>query len=253
MNVGGDDRERGRAGDRTERRLSTGQVVELPLACEFTAAGGLFPASAERLAARLPERLSPVRVAPGIGAVALVGIEYHRVGGLAPYDEFAVVVPVIADARTDLLGAQLLGADVGGYVDWLPVTTEASVALGAEIWGYPKELATIEIEDRGGVRRTTVSVDGDRILTLDVRRASGRERDLTARSYTAKNGRLLASHAALGGQFAVRPLSRRVSLSLSDHERADAIRDLGVSDRSLGRLYAPRSRARLGPGRPVRE
>lgn len=246
-----DDREPGRAGDRTERRLSTGQVVELPLACEFTAAGGLFPASAERLSVRLPERLSPVRVAPGTGAVALVGIEYHRVGGLAPYDEFAVVVPVVADPRTELAGVQLLGGDVGGYVDWLPVTTEASVALGTEVWGYPKELAAIEVEDRGGVRRTTVSVDGERVLALDVRRASGREREMTARSYTVKDGRLLASRAALAGEFAVRPLSRQVSLSLSDHERADALRDLGVRDRSLGRLYAQQARARLGRGRPA--
>ncbi|WP_435180792.1 acetoacetate decarboxylase family protein [Halorussus sp. AFM4] len=245
--------DRGRDEGRTERRLSTGQIVDLPLACEFTAAGGLFPASARRLAARLPERLSPVRVAPGTGAVALVSIEYHYVGGLEPYDEFAVAVPVVADARTELPGAQLLGADVGGYVDWLPVTTEASVALGTEIWGYPKELATIDVEDRGGVRRTTVSVGGGRVLTLGVGRASGRDRGLTARSYTVKDSRLLASRAALAGEFAVRPLSRRVSLSLGDHDRADALRELGVRGRSLGRLYAPRARARLGPGRPAGE
>lgn len=237
------------------RMLSTGHTVELPLDCEFTAAGGLFPASARKLSARLPDRLSPIRVAPRTSAVAFASIEYHHVGGLDPYDEFAVIVPVVADARTDLPGAQLFGADAGGYVHYLPVTTEASVALGTEIWGYPKELADITIEDRGGVRRTTVSLDGKAVVTLDVPKARPKlgSRDLTAHSYTEMDGRLVRTRADLAGKFAVRPLSQRASVSFGDHERAGDLRGLGLRHRPLGRLYAPRARARLHPGRRLDE
>lgn len=243
------------AGDSAERTrtLSTGHTVELPFDCEFTAASGLFPAPAQRLSARLPDRLSPIRVAPRTGAVALVSIEYHHVGGLDPYHEFAVVVPVVADSRTDLPGAQLFGADAGGYVHYLPVTTEASVALGTEVWGYPKELADITIEDRGGVRRTTVSLDGEEVVTLAVRRAAGREREVTTHGYAETDGRPVRNRADLVGEFALRPLSQRASVSLGDHERADDLRGLELRHRPLGRLYAPRARARLHPGRRLDE
>lgn len=246
------------AAARTQRRLSTGHTVQLPLECEFTMVGGVFPASARRLSARLPERLSPLRVAPRTGAVALASIEYHYVGELDPYDEFAVIVPAVADARTDLLGAQLFGGNVGGYVHYLPVTTEASVALGTEIWGYPKEVADIAVEDitaedRSEVRRTEVSIDGERVVSLDVRKAETSERELTMQSYTEKDDRLLASDAELGGEFALKPLSQRVSFSLGDHDRAEELRGLGIRQQSLGRLYAPMMRARLHPGRPLAE
>ncbi len=247
-----------RADGRGVRRLSTGHAVELPLDCEFTMAGALFPASAESLAAGLPDRLSPVRVASRTGALALVSIEYHRVAGLDPYDEVAVIVPVVADARTDLPGAQLVGGDLGGWVHWLPVTTEESVALGREIWGYPKEVADIEIEERAGTRRTTVSLDGELVVALDVEpvesrtcdvtTAVTRERDLTLQSYTELDGDLLATRVALDGPLALRPLSRRASVSLGSHDRADDRRALGIGQFSLGRLYSSRMRARLHPG-----
>lgn len=235
------------------RTLSTGHTVELPLDCEFTAAGGLFPASARTLSARLPDRLSPIRVAPRTGAVAFVSIEYHYVGGLDPYDEFAVIVPVVADARTDLPGAQLFGADVGGYVHYLPVTTEASVALGTELWGYPKELADVTVEDRDGVRRATVSLDGEAVVTLDVPKARPKlgSRELTAHSYTEMGEGLVRTQADLAGKFAIRPLSQRATVSFGDHERADELRQLGLRRRPLGRLYASRARARLHPGRRI--
>lgn len=238
---------------RTQRRLSTGHTVELPLECEFSMVGGLFPASARRLSARLPERLSALRVAPRTGTVALASIEYHRVGELDPYDEFAVIVPVVADAGTDLLGAQLLGGNVGGYVHYLPVTTEASVALGTEIWGYPKEVADIVVEDRGEVRRTEVSIDGERIVSLDVQKAETSERELTMQSYTEKDGRLLRTRVDLDGEFGLKPLSQRVSFSLGNHKRSEELRGLGIRQRSLGRLYAPRMQARLHPGRHLTE
>jgi hypothetical protein len=238
-----------------ERRLSTGQIVELPLECEFTLVGGMFPASARRLSAALPDRLSALRIAPGVGAVTLASIEYHYVGGLDPYDEFAVIVPAVADARTDLPGAQLLGGlldgSIGGYVSYLPVTTEASVALGREIWGYPKEVADIEIEDRGASRRTTVSIDGERVVSLAVRKVETSERETTMRSYTELDGRLLGNRVDLGGEFALKPLRQRASFSLGPHERADELGKLGLREWPLATLSGRRMRARLHPGREL--
>ncbi|ELZ03501.1 acetoacetate decarboxylase, partial [Natrialba asiatica DSM 12278] len=161
--------------ERTRRRLSTGHVVELPLDLSFAMGGVTVPARRNRLDPVLPRGLSSLAIAPGVGCVALVGIQYHRVGretgrardgaaetGLDPYDEFAVIVPVVRGSRTNRPLAQLADGEVGGYVHWLPVTTDPSVALGREIWGFPKEAADVTVTDGSDRIRVTVAGDGDR-------------------------------------------------------------------------------------------
>jgi len=66
---------------RTRRRLSTGHVIDLPLELSFAMGGVTVPARRSRLEAVLPEGLSSLAIAPGVGCVALIGIQYHRVGG----------------------------------------------------------------------------------------------------------------------------------------------------------------------------
>lgn len=252
------DEDRLRSGDEGTATLSTGDEVELPLSVECSMAGGLFPASYDGLRERLPsDRLSPVRIAPRTGVVALVAIDYHRTD-VGPYEEFGVIVPVAeAGSRERAVSSgssvrdalsRLSDLSVGGYVTYLPVTTEASVALGREIWGYPKEVADIEIREVGGGRRATVSRDGERIVTLAVGAASGRDRSATLHSYSTMDGDLVRTRADLSGSLAVRPLSQQASVTLGDHDRADELRDLGLRRWSVGRLYGDGLSARFHPG-----
>lgn len=242
----------------SSRRLSTGHEVELPLELAFAMGGVVVPARRSRVARALPDRLSPLALAPGIAPVTLVGIQYRRVGGrdggraesganrrtgLEPYDEFGVVIPCVRDGG---IGPPLAG-EVGGYVHWLPVTTGASVALGRELWGYPKERADVRVVDGPNGIRVIVEVDGDRVLRVEVSRTRRPERKLETRSYTTKDGTLVRTRAEIeGGVGLGSGLGARVELG--DGPRADELRELGLRPRPIARLYGTRVEARLHPG-----
>ncbi|MFB1063796.1 acetoacetate decarboxylase family protein [Natrinema sp. H-ect4] len=248
--------------ERTRRRLSTGHVVDLPLELSFAMGGVTVPARRSRLEAVLPEGLSSLAIAPGVGCVALIGIQYHRVGGgnrdemgLEPYDEFAVIIPAVHGNRTGLPLAQLADGEIGGYVHWLPVTTDPSVALGRECWGYPKERADITVTDGpDGIRAV---VDGDRYgeretVRLEVARPrlSPRARDWTMASFTRKDGDLLRTTARIEGEVAI-GIGPSVGTRL---EVTGALaRELGLWRRPITRLYGSAVRARLFEGERVPE
>ncbi|MFD1563432.1 acetoacetate decarboxylase family protein [Haloarchaeobius amylolyticus] len=241
---------------RARIRLSTGHEIELPLELSFAMGGVTVPARRSRLEAILPDGLSSLAIAPGVGCVALVGIQYHRVGGeqgdatgLEPYDEFAVIVPTVHDSRTNVPVAQLADGTFGGYVHWLPVTTEPAVTLGREIWGYPKERADVTVTDGPNGIRTVVAGGryGGEAVRLEVTRPrlSPRARDWTMASYTTKDDGLLRTTAKIDGEVAI-GLGPSIGTRL---EVAPALaRELGLWQRPLARVYGSQVRARLFAG-----
>ncbi|WP_254761937.1 acetoacetate decarboxylase family protein [Natrinema marinum] len=251
--------------ERARRRLSTGHEVDLPLELSFAMGGVTVPARRGRLEGVLPDGLSALAIAPGVGCVALVGIQYHRVGGsdragiaderrgnetgLEPYDEFAVIVPAVQGSRTDLPIAQLAAGEVGGYVHWLPVTTDPSVALGRELWGYPKERADITVTDGPNGLRAVVAGgrygDGEAVrLEVARPRFAPRRRDWTMASYTTIDGDLLRTPARIEGEVALGLGVGGTRLEIAPPLR----RELGLWQRPLTRLYGSRVRARLFEG-----
>ncbi|RKD98348.1 acetoacetate decarboxylase family protein [Halopiger aswanensis] len=255
-------------GDRSRVRLSTGHTVSLPLELSFAMGGVVVPARRRRLEAALPSALEPLAIAPGIGCVALVGIRYRRVGrgdeagdgaGLEPYDEFAVIVPAVRGARTSVPLAQALDGELGGYVHWLPVTTDASVALGREIWGYPKERVALTVADTPRGMRIAVSRrdgsrgddagDGDDLaVRLEVLRPliGGRRRDLTLRSYSITDGALHRAQARIRGEIAIgSPVGANLCVA------SELASELGLWRRPIARLYGADVRARLEAGDAV--
>ncbi|SDB97834.1 acetoacetate decarboxylase family protein [Natrinema hispanicum] len=247
---------------RSRTRLSTGHEISLPLALSLAMGGVVVPARRSRLEAILPDALSSLAVAPGVGCVALVAIQYHRVGGddrdttgLEPYDEFAVIIPAVHGSRTNTPIAPLAGGEIGGCVHWLPVTTEPAVALGREIWGYPKERTDVTVTDGpDGVRAVVAGGrDGDReTVRLEVARprTSVRARDWTLASYTTKAGALVRTPVQVQGDVAI-GIGPSVGTRL---EVAPALaRELGLWQRPVGRLYGSRVRARLLEGEWITE
>ncbi|QFU82609.1 acetoacetate decarboxylase family protein [Natronorubrum aibiense] len=253
-------------GDRSRVTLSTGHEIALPLELSLAVGGVIVPARRRRLEALLPAPLSSLAIAPGVGCVALVGIQYHRVGGpsdetatattadagLEPYDEFAVIVPAVRGGRTTVPLAQLTDAELGGYVHWLPVTTEPSVALGREIWGYPKERIPITITDGPRGIRTVVDGGDGKQVRLEVTRPRTRkttiDRDWALWSYTTMNGDVVRTQALLRGDLAVgTPLSTTLELG------PELQTELGCWNRPLARLYGSRVRAWLFDGEAVAE
>ena len=221
--------------------ISTGETVELPLSTDATITGAVLPASREGVGDLLPDGLVPVGAGPGRAAVTFLCVEYHRVGRLGefePYDEFGVLLPAVPEATRTVPYLSAFTRGVGGYVWYLPVTTEPARALGVEVWGYPKEVAEITHEERDGRRRTTVDVDGQRLVTIEVDRPPMVTRSESSTSYTERDGELLREELSLSGEIGGWPLSGSVRVSVGSGSRADRLRSLDLGGRALLRFAA---------------
>ncbi|WP_224268701.1 acetoacetate decarboxylase family protein [Haloprofundus salinisoli] len=238
-------------GDEEMATLSTGQTVSLPLRCEADVAGATFTARWERLRAAVPEGLTPIRVAPRSGLVTLAGVRYRSVEGFDPYEEFAVVVPVarrtVGGRGVPYLGA---GAEVGGFVLALPVTTEASKALGREIWGYPKTVADISVAETDDGWRVTADSEGAAATRLTVRGGRALPLDVRATSYSVRNGVLSEAPIDLLGEVRVGVGGARVRVG--DGALGTTLRDLGVGH-PVGRFVGQRLRAHVHAPTPLYE
>ncbi|WP_318569211.1 acetoacetate decarboxylase family protein [Salinigranum marinum] len=234
-------------GEPAARRLSTGHDVTLPLSCRARLGGSVFAADWSPLRAALPDDLTPIRLGPRRGAVAVVGIDYHAVGSLDPYREFAVVVPV-ADSGVAGVPATLSG--VGGYVVDLPVTTEPARALG-DVWGFPKSVTDVDVEATPRTVDVAVADDGrpDVELSVDVGDAPARRfrRRLTA--YAHLDGRLVRIPIDLDAEVRYARGGSGVRLGRGRGRYAAVLRDLGVDPRVYARFVASHATAEIHPPR----
>lgn len=216
--------------------LSTGHAVTLPLSTDADVVGATFGADYHGVDALVPESLAPVSVTPGRAAVTVMCVEYRRIddGTIDPYREVGVLFPVVADDGRVWPRSALSGT-LGGYVWTLPVTTEPARALG-EVWSYPKRVADITFSDDGRWRETTLDADGERVLSLGVKRPRTVSAGLSTRSYTSDEAGVVREPITLQGAFGGVPLSGRVTLSLGQHRLARTLRSLDIGSRALARF-----------------
>lgn len=120
----------------------------------------------------------------------------------------------------------------------MPVTHEPARAFGDEVWGYPKVVADIDIENANGRWETTVTIDGDHFITLSIKRPRTITRTDTLDGYTLKNGTLLRVQLELSGQMGMWPYSKQFSCTFGDHPKAKQLAELDLRDRAFVRLYA---------------
>lgn len=232
--------------------LSTGQTVALPLTTEAAMTAVVFSAALDPVRALLPSGLSPVRVGPQSAAVTFLSVEYHSIdgGSLEPYNEFGVLIPSTRPSSRSAPVLSRLPGGVGGYVQSLPVTTEPARALGDEIWGYPKVVGEIDITEIGQHRRTSVTIDGEEFLTVEIDRPPRFSHTIstTTESYTVRDGTVLREPLSFTGEMSVRPPSTRASYTLG--ESAEKLRDLDIGKWALVRLYGTGSFV-IHPGIPI--
>ncbi|MGH7898880.1 MAG: acetoacetate decarboxylase family protein [Candidatus Binatia bacterium] len=218
--------------------LVEGRLVRLPVAVRDAStmfatyvvpsaiARRLFPQSAIQLA----------EIVPGRGLLTIAAIEY-RDNDLGRYNEIAVAFPVRHGAGRPwpLFGMAIdFAAGRGGvYIHRLPVTTAFSCAAGREIWGFPKIVADIVIEDRGGERVATLSAGGAHVLTLSVvRRGRRRYADRPLDAFAIRDGVVWRTpFVSSGDRVGVRLGGAR--LELGGHAIAGELRALGLPKRPL--------------------
>ena len=128
----------------------------------------LVPASAaQKLIAKSGLRIA--QMLPG-RTICTLGTMNYKDSDLGGYHEVALTFFVHeADSRPLPLISALLGmarGSLSAYVHWLPVNGDLTCEAGRRIWGFPKFVTQIDIEAEGDTERSTLTVDGERVLTL---------------------------------------------------------------------------------------
>jgi hypothetical protein len=144
--------------------LVQGQRVSTPVQIrDATACSAMFAVSAA--AARSVVGASGLTLAEPIRGRAICSLAFVRYvdGDLGPYHEFAVSFLVRRPA-----GA-VDASKVGAFIHWLPVNQPFTLDAGRSIWGFPKEMADIELRSSGGHRQCIVHQDGQLVIDLRVK------------------------------------------------------------------------------------
>jgi hypothetical protein len=241
-----------------------GRTIGLPVEVRSAAQWGvqyLVPAAAaQRLVA--PTGLEVTGPLPGKALMALAVCRYDDTD-LDSYHEVAVsfvVRPHDAPPHPSALqrAREFATGAIGAYIHRLPVDQEFTCAAGRDIWGYPKWMTTIDIDEPdGGDRRsgsgTSIRLvdDGAHVLTLTL--AGGGPVKLPSQappSYSFRDGVLRRTPWEMSADgVAGRPGG--ATLVLGDHPMADELRSLGLPKRALFSSSAARMRASFGAAEVV--
>ncbi|MCC5952615.1 MAG: acetoacetate decarboxylase family protein [Acidimicrobiia bacterium] len=179
-----------------------------------------------------PTTLSVARVGPGgrRSAVTLAAVQYAD-GDLGPYHEVALAFSVRSHDAPDRNPP--MRAPVT-YIHRLPVNAEFTCAAGRQIWGFPKWVATIDIQRRAANTRVLLVDDGQVVLGADF--SAGwvplRAQELTMSCYAMGDGVLRRTRWSTTSHGArLRPGGSAVEVG-DDHPMAAEIEALEIHRRS---------------------
>jgi hypothetical protein len=223
-----------------------GRTVTLPVEVRRAGQWGvqyLVPAAAAQAIVD-PTGLVVTGPVPGRALVALAVCRYDDTD-LDPYHEVAVSFVVRPhDAPPDASAGQrvkeFFSGAIGAYIHRLPVDQEFSCAAGRDVWGFPKWVATIDIDEPGAgpVRSgsgTSIRLVDDGVHVLSLAMAAGGRIRLPSNappSYSFRHGVLRRTTWTTSAE-GVTGRPGGATLVLGDHPMADELRTLGLPKRAL--------------------
>lgn len=179
------------------------------LYADVTCAIGIFLCSYERAEAlMLHRKIKPIRMTRGRSLVAFSCYEYKNVLGVAPYNEIAMTIPVMVNPQVNVPVLPMVAPlfkEFGYYVFSMPVTSLENQLRGAKIWGLPKVVQEIDIQEEGGDCVTTASTpEGETYFKLRVpTEGKPTEFDVRSNLYSRLDNQLKQSETAFKGTFNV--------------------------------------------------
>lgn len=228
-----------------------GRTVALPVeirAARSWAATYVVPAEPAQAIVG-PSGLEIAEMRPGKAILSIAAMRYED-GDLDRYNEVAVAFLVrqhdAEPARPAARALEVARNRTGVFIHHLPVDQGFTLEAGRTIWGYPKFMAGIDIDEHD--RETTIALrhDGAHVLTLTVRRGMRPwPRIPNVPTYTLMDGVLRrtpwetwhdGTRGRLGG----------AQIELGSHPIADELRSLGLPKRALMSTSVDRVRARFG-------
>lgn len=213
--------------DKAQSYLIQGENVTMPVeirqASNWTAMFAMPISAAHRVLA--PTGLEPIRVLPG-KSLAGVGFVRYTDGDLGPYHEFMVALMARRPGvpKSD-----------GAYIHWLPVNQTFTCEAGQEIWGFPKEIADIEITPHRWYTDCRVHLDGKLVVAIRVGNGLPAPSALAGRridAYTYRGGLLRRTPWGMS-VTGVRARPGGARITWGDHPKAAELQRLQISPRAL--------------------
>ena len=234
-----------------------GRTIGLPVEVRRAAQWGvqyLVPAAAAQRIVD-PTGLQVTGPLPGKALVALAVCRYDDTD-LDAYHEVAVSFVVRPHDAPPVTSAaqrarEFFSGAIGAYIHRLPVDQEFTCAAGRDIWGFPKWVTTIDIDQAAapspGTGTTVRLVDGGvHVLSLTV--AAGGRLQLPAQappSYSFADGVLRRTLWTTSSEGTTGRVGG-ATLVLGDHPMAHELRSLGLPKRALFSSSAAQMRASFG-------
>lgn len=228
-----------------------GRTVTLPCVVrDASSATATFLVDATRARDLLPgSEFEVVEMLPGRALLSLGCIDY-RDNDLGDYNEISIALFV--RRRSESVGLPILGPAAAllrgrlpTFIHRLPVNQEFTCEAGRTIWGFPKTVDEITLEEFGERLRCRWSVGGQHVFSFTAPRGGTRtlpEQSLVTYTYLdgAPHQTRFVSRAddvgfRLGG----------MDLDLGDHPIADELRGLGLPRRALFSVWMGRMQARF--------
>jgi hypothetical protein len=168
---------------------------------------------------------------PGKAVCVLLFVDY-RDGDLDTYHEFGMAFLVRPPGTPGSVGPGEL-RNAGVFVHWLPVDQRFTLEAGRSIWGFPKELADIELRLGSPYKRCVLRKDGRLVLDMLVKPGiPGPAAMAPMDAYTHREGvtrRIPWSVRAKGTR--IRPGGALIRLG--NHPIAKELSELGLPKRAL--------------------
>ncbi|WP_449065015.1 acetoacetate decarboxylase family protein [Planomonospora algeriensis] len=243
------------------RHLIQGRDVSMPVRVRDAAvcsASYLVRADAAR-AVLAYSGLDAAEVLPGRALCALAFVDYAD-GDLDAYHEFGVAFmirppeagpPPRRGLRANL--AELRRSGAGFFIHWLPVDQGFTLEAGRSIWGFPKELADIDLRLASPYKRCIVRKDGRLVLDLLVKpgfRVPAPAAATPADAYSHLDGvtRRIPWSVSPSG---VRARPGGALIRLGNHPVARELSELGLPKRALMTLTADHTAMAFGEAKAL--
>ncbi|MEV5889798.1 acetoacetate decarboxylase family protein [Nonomuraea fuscirosea] len=149
--------------------LIQGRTVGMPVRVrDAEVCSAFYPVRADAARAVIAySGLDVAEVLPGKAVCVLVFVDY-RDGDLDAYHEFGMAFLVRPPGQPGSTGLGDL-RQAGIFVHWLPVDQRFTLEAGRTLWGFPKELADIELRLASPYKRCILRKDGRLVLDLLVK------------------------------------------------------------------------------------
>ena len=202
-----------------------------------------------------PPQLHPITL-PGQRALAVLCTFEYPQSSIGPYREFAVGIVVRSKPQSgpfsvlDLFSAR---PDTGAWMLSMPVTSETARHYGVDLFGFPKFVASIDVEHASSVCTTTVADAGSTLLRTTVPLGPGLKMPVPwLVTYTQKTGQVLRTRIKTQWWVTLSSGSgTRIEIADCDHPMTEVLRSLKFSKTPIFVLHGARFRAILEAGERI--